>query len=118
MFNSVTNTCDKTEVEEYISSEVDVESLNVCVSEIVVPIKYVPHNKSPGHDSLISEPVLLAVLFKLMLQHGYLPDSLMLDMLVHILKSRTGDITEPSVILGVLLNMFFSWFSQYMPIIL
>ncbi len=55
------------------------------------------------HDSLISEhfhyashrlPVLLAVLFKIMLQHGYLPDSFMLAMLVPILKSKTGDITS------------------------
>ncbi len=84
VFNSVTNTCDKAEVEEYIASEVDVQSINVCVSEIVKAIKYLPHNKSPGHDSLMSEhlqyashrlSVLLAVLFKLMLQHGYLPDS-------------------------------------------
>ncbi len=30
VFNSVTNTCYKVEV-EYISSEVDVESINVCV---------------------------------------------------------------------------------------
>ncbi len=70
------------EVEEYISSQVDVESINVCVSEIVKAIKYLPHNKSPWHGSLMSEhfqyashklPVLSAVLFKLMLQHGYLP---------------------------------------------
>ncbi len=39
-------------------------------------------------------PVLLAVLFKLMLQHGYLPDSFMLAMLVPILKIKTGDITS------------------------
>ncbi len=73
VFNYVTNTCHKAEVEEYISSEVDVESVNVCVSEIVKAIKYFPHNKSPGHDSLMSEhfqfasyglPVLLEVLFK------------------------------------------------------
>ncbi len=73
----MTKTCDKAEVEKYISSEVDVESINVCVSEIVEAIKYLPHNKSPGHDSLMSEhfqyashmrPVLLVVLFKLMLQ--------------------------------------------------
>ncbi len=103
VFNSLTNTCDKAEIEEYISSEVDVESINVCVSEIVEAIKYLPHNKSPRHDSLMSEhfqyvshrlPVLLAVLFKLMLQHGYLPDSFMLAMLVPILKSKTGDITS------------------------
>ncbi len=74
VFNSVTNT----EVEEYISSEVDVESINGCVSEIVEAIKYLPHNKSPGHDSVMSEhfqyashwlPVLLAALFKSILQH-------------------------------------------------
>ncbi len=35
VFNSVTNTCDKAEVEEYISSKVDMESINICVSEIV-----------------------------------------------------------------------------------
>ncbi len=49
------------------------------VSEIVEAIKYLVHNKSPGHDSLMSEHfkyafhsllVLLAVLFKLMLPHG------------------------------------------------
>ncbi len=34
MSNSVTNTCDKAEVEEYISSQVDVESTNVYMSEI------------------------------------------------------------------------------------
>ncbi len=50
MFNSVTNTCDKAEVEEYISFEVDVESINVCVSVIAEAIKYLPHNKSPRHD--------------------------------------------------------------------
>ncbi len=103
MFNYVINTCDKTEVEEYISSEVDVESINGCVSEIVEAIKYLPHNKSPGHDSLMPEhfqyasdrlPVLLAVLFKLVMQHGYLPDSFMLAMLVPILKSKTGVITS------------------------
>ncbi len=54
VFNSVTNTCDKAEVAEHISSEVDVESINVCVSETVQAIKYLPHNKSPGHDSLMS----------------------------------------------------------------
>ncbi len=72
VFNSVTNTCDKAEVEEYISSEVDVQSINVRVSVIVEAIKYVPHYKSPGHDYLMSEhfqlafhrlPVLLAVVF-------------------------------------------------------
>ncbi len=69
----MTNTCDKAEVAEHISSEVDVESINVCMSEIVRAIKYLPHNKPPGHDSLMSEhfqyashrlPVLLAVLFQ------------------------------------------------------
>ncbi len=90
-------------VKEYISSEVDVESINVYVSEIMEAIKYLPHNKSPGHDSLMSEhfqyashrlPVLLAILFKLMQQHGYLPDSFMLAMLVPILKRKTGDLTS------------------------
>ncbi len=55
VFNYVANTCDKAEVEEYIFSEVGVESINVCLSEIVEEIKYLPHNKSPGHDSLMSE---------------------------------------------------------------
>ncbi len=81
VFNYVTNTCHKAEVEDYISSEVDVESIYVCMSEIVEDIKYLPHNKSSRHDSLMSEhfqyashrlPELLAVLFTMMLQHGYL----------------------------------------------
>ncbi len=104
MFKSVTNTCDKAEVEEYISFEVDVESINICVSEIMEAIKYLPHNKSPRHDSLMSEhfqygsdrlPMILAVLFKLMLKHRYLTDSYMLVMLVPIFKSKPGDI--PSI---------------------
>ncbi len=95
VLNYVTNICHKAEVEDYISSEVDVES------EIVEAIKYLPHNQSPVHDSLMSKhfqyaahrlPVLLTVLFKMMQQHGYLPDSVMLAMLVAILKSKTGDI--------------------------
>ncbi len=44
VFSSVTNTSNKADVEEYISSEVDVESINVCVSEIVKAIKYLPDN--------------------------------------------------------------------------
>ncbi len=89
VFNSVTNICGK--------ALVDVKSINVCVSEIVEAIKYLPYNKSPGHNSLMSEhfqyafhrqPELLAVLFKLMLQHGYLPDSFMLAMLVPIWKAK------------------------------
>ncbi len=76
-----------------------VESIKVGVSEIIEAIKYLPHNKSPGHDSLMSEQFQFAshrlpVVFKLMLQHGYLPDSFMLAMLVPILKSKTGDITN------------------------
>ncbi len=39
-------------------------------------------------------PVLLAVLFKFMLQHSYLPDSFMLTILVPILISKTGNITS------------------------
>ncbi len=81
------------------------QSINVCVSEIVEAIKYLLPNKSPGHDSLMSEhlqyashmlPVPLAVLFKLM--HGYLPDSFMLAMLVPIFTSNTGDITSISIV--------------------
>ncbi len=60
----------------------DITVYNVGVSEFVEAIKYLAYNKLPGHDSIMSEHfqyafhrllVLLAVLFKLKLQLGYLP---------------------------------------------
>ena len=60
-------------------------------------------NTAPGYDGLMSEhfqfashrvKIELAIVLQAFMRHGFLPDSLMLTMIVPIMKSKNGDITS------------------------
>ena len=75
----------------------------VTAAEIHGAISEIPRNKARGYDGLVLEhfqfvshraSVELATVLKAFMRHGFLPDSLMLIMILPIRKSQNGHITS------------------------
>lgn len=78
-------------------------SLRFSAKEIHHLIKHMTRGKSPGHDGLSIEhlqyagkhlPRVLALFFSMCISHGYLPEDLMRTVVVPVVKSKTGDISD------------------------
>ena len=98
LFNSVPDSNEKAEVLSYCQKYIDTNEIFVTAVEIHDAI-----SKAPGYDGRMSEnfqfashrvKIELAIVLQAFMRHGFLPDSLMLTMIVPILKSKNGDITS------------------------
>ena len=84
-----------------VKKNINTNEIIVTAAEIHEAISGLPRNKAPGYDDLMSEHFQfashqvkreLAIVLQTFMIYGFLPDSLMLTMIVPILKSKNGDI--------------------------
>ncbi|XP_073948222.1 uncharacterized protein [Choristoneura fumiferana] len=77
--------------------------LVITAKDVARVIKHMSKGKSPGHDGLSIEhlrhagphlPRVLAMFYSLCLRHSYLPVELMKTVVVPIVKSKVGDISD------------------------
>ncbi|CAG9134717.1 unnamed protein product [Plutella xylostella] len=77
----------------------------ILAKDVRLAITKMTRGKSPGHDGLSIEhlqhagyhlPRVLAMLFNLCLSHSYLPPDLVRTLVVPIVKSKTGDVSDKS----------------------
>ena len=103
LFKSVPDSNEKAKVLSYRQKDINTNEVFVTPVEIHEVISELPRNKAPGYDGLMSEhfhfashrvKIELAIVLQAFMRHGFLPDSLMLTMIVPILKSKNGDITS------------------------
>ena len=98
------NSNEKAKVLSYCQQDINTNEIIVAAAEIHEAISELPRIKAPGYDGLVSEhfqfashrvKIELAIVLQAFMTHGFfLPDSLMLTMIVPILKSKNGDITS------------------------
>ena len=103
LFNSVPDSNEKAKLLSHCQKEINTNEIIVTAVEIHEAILELPRNKALGYDGLMSEhfqfsshrvKIELAIVLQAFMRHGFLPDSLMLTMIVAILKSKNGDITS------------------------
>lgn len=86
----------KSLVNENCLPNVDVESIEKCISELKA-------NKAAGHDGIVAEHIInshpaivvhLKLLFSMMLSHDYVPDAFGLGVVVPIVKDKCGNLSN------------------------
>ena len=94
-------------------SDCDMESYNIDMSFIVSHISRLKHNKSAGHDGIVSEHVVfgghclaihICLLFNAMLKHSSVPIGFCRGIIVPLLKSKNGDASQLDTYRGITLS--------------
>ena len=102
LFNPVPDSNERAKVLSNCQKDINTDEIYVTAVEIHEAISELPRNKAPGYDGLMSEhfqfashrvKIELAIVLQAFMRHGFLPDSLMLTMIVPILKRKNGDIS-------------------------
>ena len=77
--------------------------MHVTMSEVSQIVKDSPNGKSSGLDGLNGESMkhahpllclLLSICFTSMFKHCYMPQSMINSVIIHIIKNKSGDITD------------------------
>lgn len=102
LLNSSADTCNRDFVKQAFTNCVPDEFL-ISPLDVKEAVKNLKSGKSAGLDYLTSEHfkfasdrlyILLSIVFKCMLLHGYIPSVFMDTLLIPIVKDKTGDITS------------------------
>ncbi|CAH2085831.1 unnamed protein product [Euphydryas editha] len=97
------NIVDQTQddAQDTVDRRIDPLSFSVC--EVNDVIRSMKRGRSPGCDGLSVEHLqytivrlssVLSMLYNLCVSHGYLPDAMMMTVVVPIVKNRTGDVAD------------------------